>query len=148
MHTSLELLHKVIRSYKTAGGTDLTDITNDVLDGYPSDVTDVIEEIIKDSSESKEKERLKTPEKYYSKSLFHLAGELTEEVPWGELIESMETDEDYEFRKDNKLWATHELALKPTIKLDRAPCPWQHLRQHSQLVMTNGMAPRPNPQRP
>ena len=41
-------------------------------------------------------------------------------IPWGELIEAVESDESYEKRKGDKIWATHELDIIGTFKsLDR-----------------------------
>ena len=109
--TSVELLHSAIRTYERAGNTDVVSLLASTLIGCSEKVISTIDAIAKDHSESKEAERLKTPQKFYPRSVIHSSGELDEEIPWGELIEAVESDESYEKRKGDNIWATPNFAL-------------------------------------
>ena len=91
--TSIELLHAVMRTYERAGNTDLAKLTEDTLLGCSKAVIDTIKEIVTDHSESAEATRLMTPGLFYPKSVTHSTGKLDEEIPWGELIENIESEE-------------------------------------------------------
>ena len=100
--TSVELLHSVIRTYERAGKTDVVSLLADNLIGCSKQVIQTIDAIAKDHSESREAERLQNPNQFYPRSVMHSSGELDEEIPWGELIEAVESDESYEKRKEIK----------------------------------------------
>ena len=88
--TSVELLHSAIRTYERAGNTDVVSLLADTLIGCSKQVIQTIDAIAKDHSESEEAKRLQNPNQFYPRSVLHSAGELDEEIPWGELIEGRE----------------------------------------------------------
>ena len=104
--TSVELLHSVVR---TAKKDDVEIDVSDVLDSCAEDVKNLVKGILDSADPQKEGERLKTPNAFYPKSKLHPKGTLSEEVPWLELIEAIESDDAYERRTSENMWSTHEM---------------------------------------
>ena len=90
--TSVELLHSVVRTAKRDGVK--IDVA-DVLDSCAQDVKNLVKGILDSADPQKESERLKTPNAFYPKSKLHPNGALSEEIPWLELIEAIESNDAY-----------------------------------------------------